>query len=64
MPPDYGVLRFTDACVQALSKFGSDFRIGNNLREPLEKAGFTNITVKKLKVPIGSWPKVSRSFRE
>ena len=59
MPEDYSVNKFLDRCQEALCKFGADFRAGNKLQEPLEKAGFTNITCKKLKVPIGPWAKVS-----
>lgn len=57
MPEDYSVNKFLDRCQEALGKFGADFRAGNKLQEPLEKAGFTNITCKKLKVPIGPWAK-------
>lgn len=59
MPEDYSVNKFLDMCQEALGKFGADFRAGNKLQEPLEKAGFTNITCKKLKVPIGPWAKVN-----
>lgn len=38
--------------------FGSDFRIGSHLEEPLKQAGFVNVVPRKLKVPIGIWPKV------
>lgn len=58
-PEDYQVEKFMDMCTEALAKFGADFRLGNKLQEPLERAGFTNITCRKLKVPIGPWAKVS-----
>ncbi|KAK0612219.1 hypothetical protein B0T14DRAFT_572035 [Immersiella caudata] len=41
----------------ALKKLGNDFRIGNHLEGQLKAAGFKNISVKKFKVPIGTWPK-------
>lgn len=57
----YSVNKFLDRCQEALGKFGADFRAGNKLQGPLEKAGFTNITCRKLKVPIGPWAKVRPS---
>jgi len=60
VPPEgYSVSRFMDLCTEALGKFGSDFRYGNKLEEPLKKAGFVNVTCTRLKVPIGTWPRVS-----
>lgn len=50
---------FLDLSQEALSKFGSNFRIGNHLEGALTKTGFINVSAKKLKVPIGTWPKVS-----
>lgn len=58
LPTEYSPHRFLDLCQEALSKFGSNFRIGNELEEPLKTAGFVNVAAKKLKVPIGTWPKV------
>jgi len=57
-PDGYMVQKFLDAATEAFKKFGNDFRIANNLEGRLTAAGFTNISVKKLKVPIGTWPKV------
>jgi hypothetical protein len=52
------VQEFLDKATEAFKKFGNNFRIGNEMDTHLEKAGFTNISVRKLKVPIGPWPKV------
>ncbi|KAM7184108.1 S-adenosyl-L-methionine-dependent methyltransferase [Naviculisporaceae sp. PSN 640] len=60
VPKEYSVHTFLDLCQEALSKFGSNFRIGNQLEEPLTKAGFINVSAKKLKVPIGTWPRDKR----
>lgn len=48
---------FFDASETVVSSFGMMFRAGENLLEPLEKAGFINVDCKILKVPIGTWPK-------
>jgi len=60
LPKESSISKFLDLCHEALSKFGSDFRIGGHLGEPLKNAGFINVAPKKLKVPIGIWPKVKR----
>ncbi|KAK0649746.1 S-adenosyl-L-methionine-dependent methyltransferase [Cercophora newfieldiana] len=56
-PHDYKVQGMLDASAEAFKKFGNDFRIANDLEPRLAAAGFTKISVKKLKVPIGTWPK-------
>lgn len=43
---------------EALGKFGMNFWIANELGGYLEKAGYTKVTLKTIKVPIGTWPKV------
>ncbi|KPM45556.1 hypothetical protein AK830_g945 [Neonectria ditissima] len=57
LTPDAPLAKFFDTAETAVANFGMKFRAGENLREPLEKAGFTNITCKILKVPIGTWAK-------
>ncbi|KAM7221204.1 S-adenosyl-L-methionine-dependent methyltransferase [Rhypophila decipiens] len=60
VPKEYSVHTFLDLCQEALSKFGSNFRIGNELEDPLKNAGFVNVSAKRLKVPIGTWPRDKR----
>jgi hypothetical protein len=59
LAPDAPLAKFFDTAEQAVASFGMKFRAGENLREPLEKAGFINVSCKVLKVPIGTWAKVS-----
>lgn len=61
LAPDAPLAKFFDTAEQAVASFGMKFRAGENLREPLEKAGFTNVSCKVLKVPIGTWAKVNTS---
>ncbi|KAF5017330.1 hypothetical protein F66182_10759 [Fusarium sp. NRRL 66182] len=42
LAPDAPLSRFFDTAETALASFGTKFRAGESLREPLEKAGFTN----------------------
>lgn len=56
---DAPLKRFFDTAEEAVKTFGMDFRGGEKLREPLEKAGFVNVSCVKHKVPVGTWPKVS-----
>ncbi|KAJ9150145.1 S-adenosyl-L-methionine-dependent methyltransferase [Coniochaeta hoffmannii] len=57
---DAALKRFFDTAEQAVKTFGMDFRAGEKLREPLEKAGFVNVRLVTHKVPIGTWPKDKR----
>ncbi|KAM0321053.1 hypothetical protein ACHAPQ_009755 [Fusarium lateritium] len=57
LAPDAPLAKFFDTAEEAVASFGMKFRAGENLREPLEKAGFTNVSCKVLKVPIGTWAK-------
>ncbi|RKK73653.1 hypothetical protein BFJ69_g9095 [Fusarium oxysporum] len=57
LAPGAPLAKFFDTAEQAVASFGMKFRAGENLREPLEKAGFTNVSCKVLKVPIGTWAK-------
>jgi hypothetical protein len=61
LPEDAPLAKFFDTATEAVAHFGMRFRAGENLREPLEKAGFVNVTCKVLKVPIGTWAKVNTS---
>ncbi len=49
---------FFNRTAEALQKFGMNFCIGNELGPLLEKAGYANVTLKTIKVPIGTWPRV------
>ncbi len=43
----------------AMESFGmKSFYIANELGPFLEAAGFTNVSLQTIKVPIGTWPKV------
>lgn len=61
LPDDAPLKRFFDTCDEAVKKFGMKFRAGEQMREPLEKAGFVNIQLITHKVPVGTWPKVDTS---
>ena len=58
---DAALRRFFDTAERAVGTFGMDFRAGEKLRAPLEKAGFANVRLVTHKVPIGTWPKVGLS---
>ncbi|KAK3377107.1 S-adenosyl-L-methionine-dependent methyltransferase [Lasiosphaeria ovina] len=60
VPADYSLGKFLNLAAQALRKFGSDMQIATKLEEPIKAAGFVNITAKKFKVPVGTWPKDKR----
>ncbi|KAH8896810.1 S-adenosyl-L-methionine-dependent methyltransferase [Thozetella sp. PMI_491] len=49
--------KFFDLSAEAMAKFGAKFRIGNDLGPLMMEAGYTNVTLKTIKVPIGTWPK-------
>ncbi|KAF5002462.1 hypothetical protein FDECE_10621 [Fusarium decemcellulare] len=57
LAPDAPLSKFFDTAEEAVASFGMKFRAGEKLGEPLEKAGFVNVSCKVLKVPIGTWPK-------
>jgi len=61
LPEGAPLAKFFDTATEAVAHFGMKFRAGEKLREPLEKAGFVNVTCKVLKVPIGTWAKVNTS---
>lgn len=45
---------------EAMSRIGRRPQTGDTMKELLEKAGFENINVLKLKQPLGQWPKEKR----
>ncbi|KAH8664806.1 S-adenosyl-L-methionine-dependent methyltransferase [Ilyonectria robusta] len=57
LSPDAPLAKFFDTAERAVKEFGMKFRAGENLRGPLEEAGFVNVSCTVLKVPIGTWPK-------
>lgn len=57
MALDAPLAKFFDTAERAVKEFGMKFRAGENLRGPLEQAGFVNVSCTVLKVPIGTWPK-------
>jgi hypothetical protein len=59
LPPDSSLGKFFDTAEAAVRSFGMNFRAGERLGEPLQKAGFINVGCIVLKVPIGAWAKAS-----
>ncbi|KAI8651181.1 hypothetical protein NCS55_01361500 [Fusarium keratoplasticum] len=57
LPPDSSLSKFFDTAEAAVRSFGMNFRAGERLGEPLQKAGFINVGCIVLKVPIGAWAK-------
>lgn len=44
---------------ESLATFGMKyFLTANDMRPYLEDAGFVNVTLKTIKIPVGTWPKV------
>lgn len=58
--PDDPLKRFFDLIPKAMANFGMTFNVGETLQEPLERAGFVNVSLRTLKVPYGTWAKVGR----
>lgn len=63
LPPNSSLAKFFDTAEAAVKSFGMNFRAGEKLGEPLQKAGFINVGCIVLKVPIGAWAKVGFFFR-
>jgi len=61
--PDAPLKRFYELIPKAMANFGMAFNAGEALQEPLEKAGFVNVSCKVLKIPFGSWAKASERAR-
>lgn len=59
--PDAPLKRFYDLIPIAMANFGTTFNAGEALMEPLENAGFVNVSCRVLKVPFGSWAKVNEA---
>ncbi|KAL6399546.1 hypothetical protein AUP68_18095 [Ilyonectria robusta] len=59
--PDAPLKRFYDLIPIAMANFGTTFNAGEALMEPLENTGFVNVSCRVLKVPFGSWAKVSEA---
>lgn len=58
LPDDAPLKKFFDTTSEAVKSFNMNFRAGENLGELIKQAGFVNVACVKLKVPIGTWPKV------
>ncbi|KAG8530556.1 uncharacterized protein KY384_005059 [Bacidia gigantensis] len=57
IPENAYIKRWCDNQEEAVSKIGMSLLMGSEkLREAVEKAGYTNITVREFKIPIGTWP--------
>jgi hypothetical protein len=61
--PDAPLKRFYDLIPKAMANFGMAFNAGEALKEPLENAGFVNVSCKVLKIPFGSWAKARRPMQ-
>jgi len=56
------IIRFFETMYEAMTKFGANFRIVNELGPILAEIGYVNAVCKTIKVPIGTWPKVRPPF--
>ncbi|TDZ15644.1 Secondary metabolism regulator LAE1 [Colletotrichum orbiculare MAFF 240422] len=57
LPPDWPLVRFTEALVEAFAKFGTNSHAAVFGRQYLEQAGFVNIQHHTVKLPYGTWPR-------
>ena len=57
---DSGLLQYWNVLLDLGVKLGMDFQVGQKLGPLMEAAGYVNVQVKKFKIPIGPWAKVSR----
>jgi len=57
------LVRFWDKTSEALELIGFQYRIAESeMGRLLARAGYTNITIRSIKVPIGTWPRVCPAF--
>ncbi|KAJ0357452.1 hypothetical protein COL154_010151, partial [Colletotrichum chrysophilum] len=54
---DHATYKWIKALFDGIASTGRDSRPGTKLKGWVENAGFENITYKKVKVPLGVWPK-------
>jgi hypothetical protein len=59
IPADSKVAQFFRMITESLGKKGMDWIIANFMHDYLHRAGFVNIQYKKIKCPVGIWPKVN-----
>lgn len=57
LPEDSNIIRWITTLLSAFEGFGRDPRPGPKLGGWMEAAGFRNISYKKIKLPVGPWPK-------
>ncbi|KIX10324.1 uncharacterized protein Z518_01406 [Rhinocladiella mackenziei CBS 650.93] len=60
---EHALRRWLVLCIQAAGKIGRLLRVGVQLGEWVRDAGFTNVQVFKVPVPIGPWPRDKRLKR-
>lgn len=58
LPPDSAWARWDILMNEAAEKYGKTVVAAPKLAGYLKSAGFTNITTKVYKLPVGDWPKV------
>jgi len=57
MSEDDVMKKFYELCIAVMSKYGMNLDLVTGVGDFLRRAGFTNITCIKKKLPIGTWPK-------
>ncbi|KAK3323871.1 S-adenosyl-L-methionine-dependent methyltransferase [Cercophora scortea] len=60
MPSDDIMVRYFELCTAAMAKFGMNVDLGPKVGEYLERAGFTNVSCVRKKMPMGTWAKDKR----
>ncbi|KAF2138922.1 uncharacterized protein K452DRAFT_78114 [Aplosporella prunicola CBS 121167] len=57
MAPDWAYAVYMDLVAQGLSTFNVDMRIPRKIPAMLREAGYRDVTVREIKVPLGPWAK-------
>lgn len=60
IPEGNHVLAIHDLVIEACEKTGRSLRIGRELRQRAEQAGFVNVQEHVFRIPLGPWPKDPR----
>ncbi|KAI0011878.1 S-adenosyl-L-methionine-dependent methyltransferase [Xylariaceae sp. FL0662B] len=60
MPADSLIVHFYELITETMGKRNTRWTVANDLGEHLRQAGFVNIQCRKIKCPIGVWPKAKR----
>ena len=57
IPEDWELKRFISAIGEGLENLGLDLHRAEKLADEARAAGFVNVETKRMKIPIGTWPK-------